>query len=302
MKERLTGIVPIRKVNSAYFHYRTNRWRWNARFRKDTDQRLDRPIYLIGTQGGGLTLLSRILHRHRHAVSVTGDSSNWAGEDEAQNALEPILPEDFGWRRIDLPGYPSRDHSWLYANDDFLPHYRRTAEDAVPEVGARYRTIIAGVVRMNARGEGPARFIDKSQSLTVRVGFVHALLADCAPSFVLVTRNPYALVWSQATANSVVARLDRSLEDRVRLCAQHWRNSVEAALADAGRDDGIRLRTWRFEFDPALAGRDRGRDMRFRRSAARRGDPARTARPDSVGLAPRRIQPAQVVPVAHRRE
>jgi hypothetical protein len=199
---------------------------------------------LIGTQNGGLTLLSRILHRHPDTISVTGDHHYWAGEDEAQDALADVLPEDFGWRRIDLPGFPSRNHSWVYGSDGFLPHYRRRAGEVDVGAAARYRSVVEGVLRQH----GPSkRFIDKSQSLTLRVGAVHAALANSPPRFVLISRNPYAVIWSQATRNGVLSKLDLSISEKVRLGAEHWRNSFAAALEDAQADPNIHLRHWRFE-------------------------------------------------------
>lgn len=245
MLDRLvTAFPPVRKASSAWFHYRTNRWRFDARFRAGEPVRIDRPVFLIGTQNGGLTLLSRILHRHPDAISVTGDHRYWAGEDEAQDALADVLPEDFGWRRIDLPGYPATGHSWVYGNDDFLPFYRRRAGEVAPAAAARYRRILQGIHRQH----GPTkRFIDKSQSLTLRVGAVQAALAESQPFFVLISRDPYAVIWSQVTRNGVLSALDIGMEQKVMIAAQHWRNSMAAALEDAEADPSIRLHHWTFE-------------------------------------------------------
>ena len=244
MIDRLQSIVPIRKANSGYFHYRTNKWRFDRRFHDGAPVAIDRPVFLIGTQNGGLTLLARILHRHTHAISVTGDHRYWAGEDEAQDALADILPEDFGWRRIDLPGYPDRDHSWVYGNDDFLPFYRRKADELDPAQGARYRRVLQGILRQHGSDK---RFIDKSQSLTLRVGAVHRALSEHRPFFVLISRDPYAVVWGQATRNGVLSKLDVPIEQKVVLAAQHWRNSMQAALDDAADQAEVQLRHWQFE-------------------------------------------------------
>lgn len=244
MIDRIITFPPIRKANSAWFHYRTNRWRFDARFKGGEAVAIDRPVYLIGTQNGGLTLLARILHRHPEAISVSGDHRYWAGEDEAQDALADILPEDFGWRRIDLPGYPARNHSWVYGNDAFLPYYRRRAGEVDPAAAARYRRILQGVVCQHGPGK---RFIDKSQTLTLRIGALQEALADSSPRFVLISRDPYAVIWSQATRGGVLRALDRPAEEKVVIAAQHWRNSLQAALEDADADPSIRLRHWRFE-------------------------------------------------------
>ena len=157
MIDRLVAFPPVRKLNSAWFHYRTNRWRFVRRFECGNAAPIDRPVYLLGTQNGGLTLLARILHRHPQAISVTGDHRYWAGEDETQDAMVDILPEDFGWRQVELPGFPLRNHSWVYGSDAFLPYYRRRAGETDEAAGARYRHILEGILRMNGRGK---RFID----------------------------------------------------------------------------------------------------------------------------------------------
>ncbi|GKY89233.1 sulfotransferase family protein [Sinisalibacter aestuarii] len=246
MIERLVLIPPVRKLSSALFHYRSNAWRWSTAFRNGREVKIDRPIFLLGTQNGGLTLLSRILHRHPNAISVSGDHRYWAGEDEAQNALSEILPEDFGWRRVDLPAFPSTNHGWVYGTDAFLPYYRRRASEVDPAVAMRYRRILQGIIRQHG-GDRSVRLIDKSQTLTVRVGAVQKALSESTPRFVLISRNPWAVIWSQATRNGVVRRLNLPVEDKVRLCAEHWSNSMRAALEDADADPGIRLRHWRFE-------------------------------------------------------
>lgn len=50
-----------------------------------TRRPIQRPIFLLGSQSGGLTLLARILRRHASLVYCTGNSRYWAGSDEMQN-------------------------------------------------------------------------------------------------------------------------------------------------------------------------------------------------------------------------
>lgn len=240
----INGSAAIRRANSALFHARRQIWRVHPRFTARRDFPLARPAFLLGTQGGGLTLLSRILHRHPDAVSATGGHRYWAGDDESQNVYRRLLPPDLGW--IDAGNlFPSADHNWLYATDALLPRYARDASHATPELAAAYRAFIRSVVSLHG-GAQPERkrFIDKSQSLTVRVGLVKALLGELEPRFVLLTRNPFASVWRTATRDAVVSRLDRSLGEKVELAAQHWTNSMRAALA---HEDGASLKVFRFE-------------------------------------------------------
>ena len=246
MRRLITAFPPLRKINSALFHFRRNQWRWNPRFRDASSTIIDRPIYLLGTQGGGLTLLSRILHRHPHAISVTGDCNYWAGDDETQNVLRDALPEQFSWRDVSLPRYNAGDHNWLYANDDFLPYYRDNGESTEAATIAAYRAVLRKIIRMNwKRSDRSARFIDKSQSLTVRVGLVRKTLTEFRPRFVMLTRDPFAMTWRAVTKDRVVSGLQLSEREKFEVAVQHWTNSMRSALEDAhGHDD---FACWRFE-------------------------------------------------------
>lgn len=245
----ISNVTAIRKANSLLFKYRRNRWRWSARFRDPGNVTIDRPIFLIGTQGGGLTLLSRILQRHGQVVSSTGNPRRWGGDDEAQNVYDGLLPEDAGWRRIQMEQYPVKDlGDWVYASDAVLPYYRRKAEDFDPHVAAHYRDTLRRIIALNRiTTQTTPRFLDKSQSVTVRVGLFHRMLKGSNPKFVLMSRNPYAVVWRAAKAGHQLLELDASIEERLEIAAQHWANSFTAALADKDADDGIALRVFSFE-------------------------------------------------------
>jgi hypothetical protein len=88
-------------------------------------------------------------------------------------------------------------------------------------------------VAIHALDPQRACFVDKSQSFTARLSLVNALLKPYHPHFILVTRSPYAMVYRAAARATHISRLDRPLEDRLRLAAQHWRNSHLCALQDA---------------------------------------------------------------------
>ena len=240
----------IRKMNSAAYHYRTNRWRWSLAFRRAASQApIDRPVFLLGTQGGGLTIISRILRRIPITVSATGNSRYWAGYDEMQDVLYDWLPSEFRLNPLQLPGEQRETlPSWLYASSRSFDVYHRTAADASPELGVQLRQAIQGLIAMNApRGLASSpRFIDKSQSFTIRIGLVSALLRDSGPRFVLISRDPFAMSWRAARRlqrePSGAARF--SPQETVALAAEHWSNSMKSALDEA---DGAALSWWRFE-------------------------------------------------------
>ena len=238
-------VVPVRKLNSAYFHYRSNRWRWHPRFTDAHAPALDRPIFLLGTQGGGLSLISRVFRRSPHVVSVTGDYRFWSGADEAQVILEDILPPELCWVREAELSENGSDHSWIYASDALLPFYALDESNATREMKVTIERVLRSVLNLNGgRARPPVRYFDKSQSLTVRVPFLQECLRDFDPKFLLVVRNPFASVWRAAVKDGVVSQLAVPIERKVEIAAQHWANSTRLALQARER---CSLRMWRFE-------------------------------------------------------
>ena len=143
------------------------------------------PVYLLGTQGGGLTLLSRILHRHPDAISVSSHHRHWAGEDETQNALAPILTRRFRLA-ADRTSRATRSNSMTGFMPTMIPAVFPApwATDADPAAAARYRGAPegGGCGKNGLPGHPAPRFIDKSQSLTVRVGFLQARSRTVIPA------------------------------------------------------------------------------------------------------------------------
>lgn len=214
--------------------YRIHRYEW----RLDPRSRLvnldevcvDRPLFLLGTQGGGLTLISRVLRRHSDVVSATGDASYWTGSAEMQNVLAKGLPDD-----LRLRGHPALKRrgwqdSWTYATDELIPNFRRTASDADGRLRETFLRRLRELLVVHGGARSSHRFVDKSQCYTVKVGFLRRLLEGCDPRFLLVTRNPFALC--RRAVEKVLDGMDLSRSERLDLAVQHWDNSMRCALAD----------------------------------------------------------------------
>lgn len=213
------------------------RWLWRIhpkRWFADLDDiPIDRPIFLLGVQGGGLTLITRMLRRHSDVVCVTGNHTYWAGPDEMQNVMGPMLPPmltGLQYKTPPHPKYPNR--SWLYAIDDLLPLYRGTREAVTAQMEEEFRRAIRLALAIHRITTRDARFVDKSQTYTVRVSLINALLASHEPHFVLVTRNPYAICYRAAIEKTALSRLSRTPEERLQLATEHWANSFHCALRD----------------------------------------------------------------------
>ncbi|MGY4706896.1 sulfotransferase family protein [Candidatus Bipolaricaulota sp. J31] len=232
-------------INWAWYLWKRNNWMLDPRsyFVRFKGIPIDRPIFLLGVQGGGLTLLSRMLRRHPQVVSVTGNYRYWSGADEMHTVFGPILPPELtGIRyKAPVPRHPvfKPPRSWTYACDELLPYYRKTEKDADERMKRRLERVIRYCIARYAPDRGKARFVDKSQVYTVRVSLIRKLLEEYNPRFVLVTVNPYAACYRAAAGKARdMERLKGKLsfEERLRICAQHWKNSYHCALEDRDED------------------------------------------------------------------
>lgn len=249
-------MLPLQKrLNLLLYHYRRNNWLFEPRrFYKTHDKiTIDRPVFLVGNQGGGLTLVSRMLRRHQQIISITGDHTYWAGADEMQKVMLLRLPQKLRlggrWTGGD-PLHPkfSSPRSWSYASDDLVDAYRATDADYVPHDAEQFRRLIREALHRYGNGSSPLRFIDKSQVFSLKMTYVNALLKDADPHFLLVIRNPYAACYRAAMGKAGDMKRYASflsLDERVEVCAQHWSNTVHYILED--KDKVPHFRAYRFE-------------------------------------------------------
>lgn len=242
------------RANRFWYLWRRNNWLVDPRgvvahFR---EVEVDRPVFLVGNQGDGLTLVSRMLRRHPQIVSLSGNHHYWAGADEMHRAMLGRLPPSLVSGGKWLGNGPRHEVltpplSWSYAADDLLGHYRRTAADYDERAAKKLHAVIRESLYRHGRPSG-GRFTDKSQTVTVRMSYVNALLRDVQPHFVLITRDPYASCLRNAIGGAhdlrrVADTLD--LSARFEICVQHWINSMRCVEEDK---DEVAAFTWmRFE-------------------------------------------------------
>ena len=212
---------------------------------------IDRPIFLMGLQGGGLTLLTRMLRRQGQVLTGSGSKQWWSGPDEIQNIFGPVLPAEFSGMRWKVPPHPlfGKPRSWSFGSGTLYPEYRRTEEHLTQSLKITLRSIIGYALARHGRGIVEPRFIDKSQTFMLRAGLIHAALADTDPRFVLVPRNPYVSVWRAASgkARDMADVMDHTtMSERLEICAEHYANCMSAVLEDAERSR-FNLHILRFE-------------------------------------------------------
>lgn len=239
----LSGLYGL--ANLTWYSWKRMNWIIDPRrfltFSSGVD--IERPIFFIGNQGDGLTLVSRMIRRHPDVVSISGDYRYWSGADELQIVMRHRLPKSLALTKSKRRMSEAYDrlpppHSWTYASDILYDHYRQRAEDYDEETARLLRGIIREALYRYGHGRIGLRFIDKSQTFTLKVGFINELLKDTDPYFVLITRNPYASCYRAAIGRA--SDLDRyrqimDLNDRMELAIQHWANAMEAAMEDGER-------------------------------------------------------------------
>lgn len=220
-------------------------------------------MFMLGTEGGGLTLLSRILRRHPDVVSCSGNKLFWAGTDELQIAYFKSLPvslrllhKDWLTKRVysDIihPNYGSRV-GWSYATDSVLEEYRRTEADFCQDDCETLQRLIKEFIRAYALTESP-RFLDKSQSYTLKTPLLKRYLPDA--KFVLISRNPYALCYGRSRYSvksksvSQIRQLNTTPEKDLRLRCNHFANMFRIGLHDLSNIDHIFIRYEDFLMNP----------------------------------------------------
>jgi hypothetical protein len=233
-----TGSLPRDVAIKLARAYERDRWRYSPRRLGSRVDRipLDRPIFLLGTQGASETIIGRCLRRNRFVVSVSGNSDHWTGADEMgtiRNRMQALPSALWGSKHRSDLAHPLVGTDQLYACDALLPAYRRTADDAETGDAERFRRILREHLAVYARYPERARFLDKTHAYTVKIPLLAALLADANPFFVLVVRNPYETCRWAVERKPTLFQAGVARRQRLELLAEHWSNAYATALGDA---------------------------------------------------------------------
>lgn len=198
------------------------------------------PVFILGNQGDGLTLLSRVLRRNKSFVTVSGNSNYWTGADEMAIVMEPLLAASWrssGFFRRDVVKHKlfRSPRSWTYATDNLIGYYRKDYGSVTDREKSNLLLAIRSALAINGKGK---RFLDKSQLFTVKAGAINECLKESNPYFLLVLRNPYASIVRAAEnmeRDDLYKGVNISFEAKLRFAAQHWKNAMLAIEEDAKR-------------------------------------------------------------------
>jgi len=241
------------QLNSLFYYYKRNNWMWYPkRFVSDfSNTKIDRPIFFLGNQGDGITLISRFFRRHSQVVSVTGNNKYWTGADEMQRVMELRLPYKLRLSGKTLSTDPHHSkyfqpRSWSYGIDELYQSYHNTEKDFSEKDKVMFEKAIREPLYRFGNGNN-SRFIDKSQVYTLKTRYIQALLDEYEPYFILFTRNPY--VTCARAAKGKAGDMNRykflSFDEKFNLCIEHWANCMETVIKDSKYLRNFRV--YRFE-------------------------------------------------------
>ncbi len=265
LKERGSWGVLRKAAGRLRYHAQLARYEFNLRRLSGAVARaaIDRPLFVLGVQGGGLTVLARCLYRHPQVVYASGNSDWWAGPDEIHNCKhirdlpEPLVHRSFHFHNVTaaVENHPrfGYQRSWLYAIDELLPQYRKLAGDADEATERGLRRVLKKLISAYAHDPATARIVDMSQLFSIQAGYVARMLEDCSPMFVIAARNPYA-VCARAVAKEYGPAHGCVFDDRetkIRCAVEHWSNSFRYALEDTESMPRLIVRYEDFMADPA---------------------------------------------------
>lgn len=251
-------------INSFLIRYRVRKVALTPRriTKRLSDVEIDRPLFLLGVQGGGLTILAKCFQRLQNTCFVHGNADSWDAADNEMHVCETSkkLPKEFSFHTNDF--YPPNLSTnfyryWTYATNDSLPHFRIENPGKISEESLNgFREYIKAIIRAHAKDLNACRFIDKSQLYTINIPLIRAALKGTSPYFAIFGRNPYGSVPRTAKnyfLNPDKHGFDMSYEDALRLCAEHWNNTFATALSDCdGSDDSLIMRIEDFFANPAV--------------------------------------------------
>jgi len=229
---------------NAYWEYKP--WWTPRRLTTSLDEiEIDRPIFVLGVQGGGLTLLTRMIHRHEDVVTIGGGPSFWVGNNEMDKQYIGELPEDFTLRspKYQSPTFKTHmtgdeeehpifgvERNWVYACDDLIDRYRKTEDQWTPEKEAHLKRAIKESIRAYVDDHGSARYLDMSQTFSLKVPLLRKIFPDAR--FIVQTRDPYATCIKEAQDHSYDWRRRAGTEKKLQLFSEHWRNTYACAKGE----------------------------------------------------------------------
>lgn len=188
----------------------------------------DSPVFIVGHQGNGATLVSRVLRKSGRFVTVTGTEAYIGGADEMQSVMGLALNAKFGgiYHKAPLRREYSRRNGWYYASDRLLPYFRFSHRDYKDDIAVNFRRCLSAI---QLRSEDK-RILDKSQSYLFKIDLIDKILLSTPPIYIVIVRNPLTVCYRAAALKTGLSKLSFNVDYRLQLAVEHWNNVFEEIL------------------------------------------------------------------------
>jgi len=219
----------MKKINFLIYHFRRLSWIFYvipAFFSKKKINK--KPIFIVGHQGNGATIVSRIIRKTGDFITVTGGKNYIGGADEMQSVMGLLLTHKFTGIIHKYPRIASytRRNGWFYASNKFIDYFRFGSSDYTDKDDRNFKLAIKTCLFRNSIFESQfqSRFLDKSQSYLLKIELIKKILANQSPKFIVIVRNPLATCWRAAFEKTGLAQQKINIEARLEMSVEHWNN------------------------------------------------------------------------------
>lgn len=217
------------KINFLVYHIRRISWLLYvipAFFSKKKIS--NKPIFIVGHQGNGATIVSRIIRKSGKFLTVTGGKNYIGGADEMQSVMGLLLTHKLTGIIHKYPRIASftRRNGWFYASNQFIDYFRFGSSDFTDKDDRIFKLAIKTCLIRNSiyKSKFQSRFLDKSQSYLLKIELIKKILVNQSPKFIIIVRNPLATCWRAAYEKTGLAKQKINIEARLQMSVEHWNN------------------------------------------------------------------------------
>lgn len=186
------------------------------------------PVFIVGHQGNGSTIISRIIKKSDDFITVTGGKKYLGGADEMQSVMGLFLTHKFTGIIHKYPKIESftRRNGWFYASNKFISYFKFNQYDFTKKDERIFTLAIKTCLIRNSifKSKFKSRFLDKSQSYLLKIELIKRILKDQSPKFIIIVRNPLATCWRAAFEKTGLANQKVNLHKRLEMSVEHWNN------------------------------------------------------------------------------
>ena len=190
-----------------------------------SNKNISKPIFLLGTASGGLSIIRRIISRHPNIVYCTGDYKYFHYVDEINHYYKKFVPKTFNISNIvSKKKFPPFN---LYAIDKYINKAIIKKKDFYLS-SLKYLKLLNAIFKIYSNDPSKDRIIDKSQNNSLNIKFLDYTFKGKKPTYILIVNNPYAVI----AKNYINLKKKSKSKNNLDISIQHYSNLVKKCIKD----------------------------------------------------------------------